>query len=477
MELNKLYAQGNEAFERGNWGLAVMLWQQLLAMQPGHVDARKMLREAENRQWAQEGRGKAAKVLAYVQGLPAIVAFAYHFLTKNYDRAMIDCEKVLAYDPTCTPMLWGLAKAAMKGGHAEIAVLTLEYIREKNPTSTRVHRDLGYQYEAANEIAKAIESWENLKRVDPTNRESQLKLRDLAAMKTMVDGRYDTATEDGATYRKSLRSKEESEELEEEHRIIRTEEDLRRAIERVSKDVKENPENKRYILQLGDLHRRAKEYDEARQLYERARALDKMDFSIPERLGELRIDQYDEKEAELQAKLKQNPDDDELKSRLEALQQEKFEFSKQEFQRQIKARPTDSGLRVKLGDLLFNAGEYEEAAPQYQRAANDPRMRRRCRKLLGMCLYNTKKYQLAASQFEQAVEGGTPANREVREIMYYQAITLEQLGELDRAEEVLRKIFDADMSYKDVQERLDRLMEKKASGKETETQTGTEGAS
>jgi len=382
---------------------------------------------------------------------------------------MIDAEKVLARDPNCLPVLWGLTKAAMKGGHTEVAMLTLEQIRERNPRSTRPHRMLGLLYEEKGQIAEAIESWQNVKKIAPDDRDAQIKLRDLAATKTMVDGRYETATQKDATYRASLKSKEEAEEIEQEHRIIRTDDDLQQAIERVSRDVEQNPGNKRYIVQLGDLYRRAKDYNKARELYERARKIDEMDYSILERLGELRIDEYAEEEAALVRKLELAPSDAQLQAQLAAHRKEKFAYELEEYQRQVKVRPTDAGLRAKLGDLFFSARKFDEAAPEYQKAAGDPRLRRRCRKLLGLCLFNTQKYQLAASQFEQAIEGGTPASREVREIMYYLAVTLEKLDNLDRAEEVLRKIFDADMSYKDVQERLDRIMQMKQKRRQAES--------
>ncbi len=467
MDMTKLFDSASTAFERGNWELAVMLFQQLLAMQPDHLDARRLLREAESRRWLQEGGGASARVMAIVKGAGAIVSFAIHMLTKNYDRAMIDTEKVLARDPNCRPMLWGLATAAMKGGHTDVAVVTLEQIRERHPKSTKPHRMLGLLYEDKGRIAEAIESWQNVKKIAPDDRDAQIKLRDLAATKTMVDGRYETATQKDATYRSSLKSKEESEEIEQEHRIIRTDEDLVQAIERVSRDVEQNPGNKRYIIQLGDLHRRAKAYAKARELYERARKIDEMDYSILERLGELRIDEYAEEEAALVRRAESTPNDATLKAQLAALRKEKFAYELEEYQRQVRVRPTDAGLRSKLGDLFFSAKRFDEAAPEYQKAAGDPRLRRRCRKLLGLCLFNTQKYQLAASQFEQAIEGGTPASREVREIMYYLAVTLEKLDNLDRAEEVLRRIFDADMSYKDVQGRLDRIMQTKQKRRQT----------
>ena len=461
MDMTKLFDSGSKAFERGNWELAVVLWQQLLAMQPDHVDARKLLREAENRKWLQDGSGNVAKVMAVIKGVPAIATFGVHLVTKNYDRAMIDAEKVLAYDPGCVFILWGLAMAAAKGGHDDVALLTMEYIRDRRPKSLKAHRSLGHLYQEKGEIVRAIEAWESVRKIRPDDREAQVKLRDLAAMKTMVDGKYDTATQKDATYRQSLRSKEESEELEQEHRIIRTDQDLERAIQRVTSDVEQNPNNKRYVVQLGDLYRRAKDYDKARELYNRARQLDEMDFSILERLGELRIDEFTEREKPLADKLAASPDDATTKAELEAVRTEKFDVSLKDYRRQVQVRPTDAGLRSKLGDLLFAAGIFEEAAPEYQKAATDPRMRRRCRRLLGMCLYNTKKYRLAASQFEQAIEGGTAASREVREIMYFLAITAEKLGDLGRTEQVLRQIFDADMSYKDVQERLDKVMQAK----------------
>lgn len=473
MDVTKLFERGSQAFERGNWELAMMVWQQLLAMQPDHVNARKMLREAENRKWVQEGGAGVAKALALAKGLPSIAAFGVHMVSKNYDRAMIDCEKVLARDPYCVPMVWGLAMAALKGGHADVAIVTFEYIHERKPGNTKALRHLGYLYEEKGEIARAIDAWTTLRRVLPNDREGQTKLRDLAAVKTMVDGKYETATQKGATYRDSLRSTEESEDREQEHRAIRTDDDLQRAIDRVSKDVEQNPNQKRYVIQLGDLYRRAGELEKARELYQRAQQLDGMDLSIPERLGELSIDQYEAQEKALADRLRAAPDDEILKAQLDALRKERFEYSLNEYRRQVQVRPTDSVLRAKLGDLYFQAKMFDEAAPEYQKASADPRARRRCRKMLGICLYNTGKHQLAASQFEQAMEGGLATSPEIRDIMYYLAVTLEKLGNFDRAEEVLRQIFDADMAYKDVQKRLDRVMQAKQQAAKTQpTPTG-----
>jgi tetratricopeptide (TPR) repeat protein len=462
MDMSKLFASGSQAFERGNWDLAIVLWQQLLAMQPDHLDARRLLREAENRRVLHAGSGTGAKVMAIVRGIPSFVAFALHMMTKNYDRAMIDCEKVLTHDPNCMPMLWGLTAAATKGDHIDIAAQTLEYMREAKPNNTSIHRRLGHLYREKGQISEAIESWQNIRKVAPNDREAQVMLRDLAAEKTMVDGHYNTATDKNADFTKSLKNRDESEDLEQEHKIIRTDEDMKAAIDRVTRDIEQNPENKRYIIQLGDLYRRSRDFTKARELYEQAHQIDAMDYTIQERLGELRIDEYTEEEAEVAKALEKNPQDTAAQARLKKIRQEKFDFSLEEYRRQIKVRPTDAPLRAKLGDLLFQAKRFDEAAPEYQKAASDPRLRRACRKRLGLCLYNTKKYQLAASQFEQAAEGGTAASREVREILYYLAITLEHLDDLDRAEAVLRKIFDADMSYKDVQERLDRVMQAKA---------------
>ena len=458
MDAAKLFERGKDAFERGSWELAIVIWQQLLAVKPDHLDARKLLREAENRKWTQENLGSSAKVLALVRSVGPLVGFAVHMLTKKYDRAVIDCEKILIRDPNCMPVLWWLATAALKGGQEDVAILSLEYMRSRNPRNVKVLRRLGRLYENKDDINRAIDAWENLRKMIPADREAQTQLRDLAAKKTMVDGKYETAVQEDATYRESLKSKDDSEEIEQEHRIIRTDDDLQRAIERVAKDIENEPENKRHILQLGDLYRRAKDTAKARELFEQAQKLDSMDFSIPERLGELKIDEYAEQEKTLAQKIAASPEDREAKARLAALRKEKFDFSLKEYERQVHIRPTDAELRKKLGDLYYEAKLFDQAAPEYQRAASDPRMRRECRKLLGLCLYNTGKHQLAASQFEQAIEGGNAASREVRDVMYYLAMTLEKLGSTDRAVEVLRKIFDVDMSYRDVQERLDRLM-------------------
>jgi len=458
MDTSRLFERGSEAFERDNWQLAIVLWQQLLLVEPDHLDARRLLREAENRAWQQGGRGTPTKLLAVFKALPSILSHVIHMLGKKFDRAMVDCEKALAHDPNSLPMLWGLAAAAARSEHPDVAILTLQYIREKRPTNTKALRRLAHLYEAKEDIARAIDAWSKVKALAPADREAETKLRDLAAVKTMADGRYETSTEADATYRDSLRSEEDAEDREQEHRIIRTEADLERAIERVAKDVEQNPNDKRYVLQLGDLYRRAKSFEKARELYTRAGEIDKMDFSIPERLGETRIEEYEEQQKGLAAQLEASPDNAEARAKLDAVKKERFDFSLEHVKGLVKVRPTDNPLRAKLGDLYYQAGRFEEAAPEYQRAASDPRSRRRCLKLLGLCLYHTGRYQLAASQFEQAIEDGTAASREVRDILYYLAMACEKLEDFERAEAALRKIFEADMSYKDVQQRLERVM-------------------
>ncbi len=469
MDLNKVFERGSQAFERGNWELAIMMWQQVLAADPNHADARKMIREAENRKWVQRKPGARAKPLALAAGLGPMVSYVRHMLRKRYDRALADCERALAHDPNNVIVLWALVRAALQGGYPKAAMVTLEYLRDRNPKNARALRRLGLLYEEEDNISQAIETWEKLRSVLPDDREAATKLRDLAAVQTMVDGRYETATQKDATFQVSLKSKEDSQELEDEHRAIRTAEDLGKAIERVTKDVEENPEQKRYVIQLGNLYRKAGQFEKARGLYERALKLDSMDFSIPELLGELRIDEYAAQEKALAEKLKAAPDGEApggeaLKSQLAAVRKEKFQFSMEEYKRQVQVRPTDSGLHVKLADLYFGARMFDEAGMEYQKASTESRLHRYCRMRMGICLYNTGKHQLAVGQFEQAIKGGTAANRDVKDIMYYLAVALEKLGDLERAEEFFHKIFDVDMSYKDVQVRLDKVMRARQSG-------------
>jgi tetratricopeptide (TPR) repeat protein len=462
--LTKLFDEGSKAFERGNLDLAIMLWQQLLAMNPDHQDARKLLRVAEEKRWLQTGGGMGAKVMALLKGIGGFIGFYIHYLAKNYDKAMIDAEKVLVHDPTCTPMLWGLANAAGKGGHTEVRVMTLEKLRELEPDSAGVHRALGHAYTEAERLDEAGESWHTVQKLKPLDREASNRLRDIGAMQTMVKGKYIGATEKGASFRESVKNPDEVQDREREEGTIRTDEDLQKRIEKVTNDVEANPGQKRYVIQLGDLYRRAGDIDKARELYRRAIELDSMDYSVQDKLADLRIDDLAREERELGETLEAEPGNAEAKARLEEVKKQRYEYTREELERRIKVRPTDWPLRRQLGDLLFAHRLFEDAAPHYQKGAADPGQRRYCRTRLGLCLFNSGKVQLAVDQFEHAVEGGTAANRQVREILYYLAVALERLGELDRAEETYRNIFEADMGYKDVQERLDKVMAAKSAG-------------
>lgn len=469
-DVTKLFEHGSNAFERGSWELAIMVWQQLLAMEPDHVNARRMLREAENRMWAQSGAGTSAKIKTFIKGIPVLIAYGIHFSTKDYDRCLVDCEKILAEDPNHSLALHLLNTAALKGGHNGVALITMEYLIDKNPNDIKVLKKLGYLYEKEEKINEALTVWEKVNQLVPADYEASGKRRDLAALRTMKDGKYDTAGKEHKNYRDSLKNEQDAVEREQAGKIIRTDDDLTRAIARVTQDYQSNPGQKRYVIQLADLYRRAQKFQQAVKLYEEAIKIDPMDFGIPEKMGDMKIEEFNAREKALADKIKDNPDNAATKGELVQVQKLKFEFQLQEYARQIQVRPTDAGLHKKLGDLYFEHKMYDEGAVEFQKASADPRFRIRCKKMMGLCLFNTGKYQLAAGQFEQASDGNA-ANLEMREIMYYFAITLEKLGEKDRAETEYKKIFDVDMAYKDVQKRLDRLMHERQE-RSSATQSG-----
>lgn len=459
VDVSKLFDRGRIALERGNYDYAMDIFTQILHINPSHLDSRKALREVQKRKFQDAGMPSSAKYLCWVKGIGSLLKLFIMSLLKRYDDAIEACEGLLKHYPSSKYVNFKLAKLCTYQGYTDVAIWVFEELRKENPDNVRILRCLGDLYKKKNDAKNAAECYERVIQLDPTDREAQQSLRDIAAIRTMIEGRWTDAGKEGG-YRKMLRDEQKAQDLEAAQAVLRTSDDVRKNIERVKRDIENDPRNKRYWAQLGDLYRSIKEFEQAREAYNKAREIDPNDFSIVEKLGDLRILEYDTELGEVRQKLQQSPDDQTLKVKLGQLSKERLEFAIQEYQKRVKARPTDLPAHFTLGELLFEAGRIREAAQHYQQAVNDPRNRRKACHKLGLCFIQQGLLELAVSQLEKAAQGVSLTTSETKEYVYVLADSYEKLGNVEKALENFKRIVEVDLNYRDVTERINHLLRK-----------------
>ena len=108
----------------------------------------------------------------------------------------------------------------------------------------------------------------------------------------------------------------------------------------------------------------------------------------------------------LESKLEQDPENEELKEKLEEGRRALSDLRLKELTLQVENYPTDLGLKFKLGKVLYERGEYNEAIEHFQQAQNEPKLRHDVLALMGKAFMHLGGWEDAAiTTFRQALEG------------------------------------------------------------------------
>jgi len=457
VDASKLLDKAQTAAERGNYDYAVALYLQLLEFQPDHEDARKLLRSVEVRK-CQERGVTSATASGWVKGIGSLLAAYLYMVLRKYEKAMAACEAFLRNDPYNGTVLRLLARAAERGDMLKTAILVYEDVRSRSGTPTKgmalkqyvkVLRQLAELYIQTEQLPLANERLEEILRLVPKDREAERRVRDVAAQRSMVEGGWDKAGRVGG-YREVLKSKEKAEDLEDAHRDIRTQHDVELAIDRVKKDLADDPQNTRYLIQLGDLYKMLSDWQQSRATYGQALELDPSNFLVKERLGDLKLAEMDEQIGALGK-------DESQKARLEELRQQRMAYALEEYERRVKARPQDLPTRFHLGEILLRMKRYKDASVQFQHSARDPKTRRPSLYRLGLCFMQQGLVDLAIEQFQKAIAGASLVDQEVKSILYALARAQERQNRLSEALEAYKRVFEVDINFKDVSSKIEEL--------------------
>lgn len=457
MDASKLLERAMQASERGNHDYAVELFQQLLTVQPDHVKARTELRAVERRR-VQENGGMniGVKALAAVKGLVPAVKASVFSLTKGHERRMIECEKYLQNDPENRLMLSLLARSAEMINYLDTAVLVYEDVKDKYPKDIGCIRRLARLYQKRGNIDDASECFQRILNAKPRDEEAERAVKDLAALKTMKEGRWTEAGSKG-DFRKMLKDSNKSEELEQDQHIARTDEDLQARIEKVKADVEVDPRNTKILMQLADLYIRANSREQARSVLKQVKQIDPRNLVVDRRLSELDVADKQELVDGLKQKLAQSPNDEPLKQQLERGTAELREFQIKQLEGLVAASPTDLGLKYKLGHALYANNNIDGAVAQFQYSTRDPKSRRDSHRMLGTCFMRKKMHDMAIDFFNKALEETAGVSGEGKDIIYHLGLCYEAQNMKEQAIEVFKRILMVDIAYRDVSKRLENL--------------------
>ena len=449
-----LFTKANEAAQRENIDYAINLFNQVLEKEPAFYDCRKALRAAQFKKAGAGGSGFFKKMLSGAGSSPQI-AKAKMVLGKNPGEAMVIAEQILNGDPNNSSAHRIIVDAANALELPHTEVLSYETLVKSSPKD----RNLAIEFAEALAAAGDVSENENnrgekilmdLLRENPADGDLSKALKNLSARKTMDQGGYSALEKGGGSFRDILKNKTEANSLEQQNRVVKTEDVTERLIGEYETRLQTEPENLKLVRSLAELYTQKKQFERSLELYDRIKkSAMGNDPSLETAIANTMVRRYDEQIAQL------NPFDADHAEQVAKIQADKLNFQLAECQKRVEKFPTDLGIRFEMGVLYFQTGKIGEAIQEFQKAQGNPHKRLLAMGYLAQCYGKRKMFDLAARTLQNAIKEKPVFDDEKKDLVYNLGCMLESMGKKEEAMDQFKLIYEMDIGYKDVGAKVD----------------------
>lgn len=443
------FNKGFIALERGNLDYAIDLLSSCVETVPGFLQARKFLRAAEIQQF-KEKKGNAffGKLTSGMSSMPAYLGAVAALKSGKAEQAMESAEKLLKNDPLNLRFIILFAEAASADGLPEAAIQTLEVAQEYYPQDGDIVEWLGNLYTQTDQPKLALATFERLCQLRPNDPAALKALKDAMARESMSKDGWAQVAEKGGSYRDMMKDAKETEILEQQSKAVKTEKDVDALILDTQAKIKVEPENINYFKALAKLYVQKESFAEAIETLGRAIKLAPSDPELDNNLSSIRLAEFDNQ----LAKLKAAGD----VAGAEAKQMARSQFLFDDLNDRVKRYPNDLRLRYEFGVMLYENDYMNEAIQQLQMAQRSPKHRIKALFYLGLCLKQKKQYDLAIEQMEKADAEMLVMDETKKDVLYELGVTLDLMGNREKATTYFKQIYQVDIGYKDVAEKVER---------------------
>ncbi len=441
MDVERMLKKASDEAKRKNFDYAIRLFREILALRPDATEARKGLRQTALKKHA---RKYPSALAARTKGAGALASIRMQKLAKQHLALLDTCEKYLQHDPKNLQVLVTLAEAAEAAGHPDTAIQAWEDVIEFHPEHMAAFKKLGTLYHERNRPEEALAAYEKALAVSPKDADIIKARKNLAAESAIRSSGIDRAN----SSRELARDKDELERLEAGKRILKGPKELEASIRRVEGLLKENPDDLKAMRELAELYNQKGDVDEAIEVLEESLEVSDTE-ELRTRIGDLKIRRARDRVLALESEGNEDA--------LQAARSEDLKVRSVEYHRRVQARPTDLRSRFLLGTASLEGGDIDEAIGEFQQTVKDPKHRLDSLVKLGDCFFRKKMYDLAAKQLREALGAGAGTGSRELEIWYTLGVVHEEGGDIEAAREAFSRVYEKDIRYRDVADRLQSM--------------------
>ena len=448
-EARLLFTKANEAAQRENVDYAITLFNQVLEKEPGFFECRKALRAAQFQKCG--ARGGFFKKMWSGAGSSPQVAKAKMALNKNPAEAMAIAEQILNGDPNTSAAHRIIVEAANALELPQTAVMSLDSLVKNSPKDKNLAIEFAHAVgTTGGDTGSAERILAELLRNLPNDGELNQALKDLSARKTLDQGGYNALEGGQGSYRDILKDRQQATSLEQEKRVVKSEDVTERLIGEDEARMKTEPNNLKVVRRLAELYTQKKQFERALELYERIKNSEMgNDPSLERAIADTIVRRFD---AQLEQLDTAAPDYTEQTAKLQA---EKLDFQVTECQKRVEKYPTDLAIRFEMGQFYFQTGKITEAIQEFQKAKNNPHKGLAAMNYLAQCYAKKKMFDMAARMLQSAIKEKPVFDEEKKDLVYNLGCVLESMGKKEEAIEQFKLIYEIDIGYKDVAKKVD----------------------
>ncbi len=446
-----LFNRGFSALERGNLDYSIDMLGRCVELAPTFFRAWKFLRAAEVKQFRARNPGAVSRSVQRAASYPSVLkAMALLKAGKSMDAIKV-AEKVLRKDPFNMDAVKALGRAAEAAKMPEIAIQALASVREQQPDNILVLNWLGALYMETGQTRAGRECFESLVSLKPNDGAALKSLKDAMAIHSMSsDGWSEASTSTSKdAYRRVMRDEKQAVLLEQQNKAVKGERDVDALIAEGLTKVAKEPGNINYRRALANLYAGAMRWPDAIRTLEEAQQLaGARDPQIDAALNTIQLQQYDE-----QIKVLQDAGDT---AAAETKRAERTAYRYEDIRDRVSRYPNDLALKFEYGEQLYERGMISEAIQQFQLAQRHAQRRPRALYYLGLCFKAKKQYDLATSQLEKAASEQLVMDQTKKDILYELGQIAEASGNAPTALAYYKQVYEVDISYRDVSEKIEK---------------------
>ena len=346
------WSRAKDALATKHYDYAINLLQAVLKEEPLFLEGRQKLRAAEINKF--QGLSKFQQQMVSMKVASAAMKLT-NLGKKEPGEQLAIAEEVLALDPFHVKANTIVSDAGVALGELSLKALSYETLAKAKPTDKVVLNKLATTYMEMRDAQKAINTFERILEIDPRDGDALSGRKNSEALLAQQTGGWEKA---GGSYRDALKDKGQSEQLEAQSKIVKSQEAITNQIAEYFAKHEADPNNGAISKAIAQLYVQKNDYANAIPWYVHAfEAGGRVDTAIEKIIGDMKLRNADQELTALTAAAADAPDPEAQQQYAIAIEQKKTEID------QVRLEQAEARVRAYPNDGEFQSSGHLSGSP------------------------------------------------------------------------------------------------------------------